>query len=340
MRSSCHWSSRTQSPVHWSPRQVDFDAVLLHLPKPKRTHRPARVNYSLCVMFPSFSQRGRIKAERSSRALAIGDSISSFQYDFTLEDDFDDESVTGISFADETSISNLDEIFLQRPCTVDESIPDLVFSSPQTDYGSSSSPHHGRNSFDVRTPFGVSVVDLFRSFEEHLSSQQSHSKKVLKKRHRSRRRGFGSSHGNSRHHYSDNLRLNPEFISPNSEGRSSWNGDTRNRINDDDDDIYMQLRGKRNTMSFDYLPATRQQSLQHSLSERSKSQRTLISSPLSASRQGTTIRRKTQHELKVALFREFGVKSENDAALTKDAAMPLHDAVKHSRESLEGRSSR
>jgi hypothetical protein len=118
-------------------------------------------------MFPSFSQRGRIKAERSSRALAIGDSISSFQYDFTLEDDFDDESVTGISFADETSISNLDEIFLQRPCTVDESIPDLVFSSPQTDYGSSSSLHHGRNSFDVRTPFGVSVVDLFRSFEEH-----------------------------------------------------------------------------------------------------------------------------------------------------------------------------
>jgi hypothetical protein len=130
-------------------------------------------------MFPSFSQRGKLKAERSSRALALGDSISSFQYDFTLDDDNDNESMTGVSFADETSISNLDELF-QRSLTVDVSVPDLVSSSLRTDFGSFPLTNQDGSPFEVRSPFGGPVDDLFRSFEEHSNSQDSLRNKVLK----------------------------------------------------------------------------------------------------------------------------------------------------------------
>jgi hypothetical protein len=165
-------------------------------------------------MFPSFSQRGKLKEERSSRALALGDSISSFQHDFTLDDnDNDNESVTGVSFADETSISNLDKLIFQRSLTVDVSVPDLVSSSLRTDFGSSSLTNQDGNPFEVQSPFGVPVDDLFRSFEEHSNSQDSLRSKVLKKRHRTRRRGFGSSHGCSRYG-SENVQLDPAFLSP------------------------------------------------------------------------------------------------------------------------------
>lgn len=290
-------------------------------------------------MFPSLSQRGMHKVERTSRALALGDSISSFQYDFKVDDDNDDDSMTGVSFADETSISNLDEIF-QRSCAIGVSIPDHVSSSLRNDYGSLASTNQDGSSFEVWSPFGVHVDDLFWSFDEHLNAQGSNSTKVFKKRHRSRRRGFGSSHGCSRH-CSDVLQPEPAFLSPKSDGQSSWNEDATDQ--NDDDDIYVQLRGKSEAASFDYLPATRQQSLRHALSERFA--RPLIGSPPSVSRQGKTVRRRTQEELKAALLREFGVKfeasirlnakSDDRRALPVEVASPLHHDIKNRRERLQ-----
>jgi hypothetical protein len=294
-----HWRYETQSLVksycteyHKSQPESDFHGLisskagasrtdgLLSFGKPETW--PSQLSTTLFTpcMFPSFSQRGKLKAERSSRALALGDSISSFQYDFTLDDDNDNESVTGVSFADETSISNLDELF-QRSFTVDVSFPDLVSSSLRTDFGSSSLTNQDGSPFEVQSPFGVPVDDLLRSFEEHLNSQDSLRNKVLKKRHRSRR-GFGSSHGCSRYG-SENVQLDPAFLSPKRDVQSSWNEDASDHIGDED--VHMQLRGKRHSVSLDYLPATRQQSLPYALTERSVSQRTLIGSPSPVSRQ-------------------------------------------------------
>lgn len=296
-------------------------------------------------MFPSLSQRGRLTTERSSRALAFEDSISSFQYDCTLDDGNDDESMTGVSFADETSISNLDEVF-QRSSVIDASPPDLVSSSVRTDSRSSSLTSSHRSAVAcpaTEDAFGVPVDDLFQSFEEDPSSRECSNNKGLtvKKRQRSRRRGLGSSRGSSRL-CSDSLLLDSSFLSRKIDGQSSWS-EVAGRI--DEQDIYVQLRGNRHTMSFDYLPATRQQSLRQALSERSASQRSLIGSTSQASRQGGTVRPRTQDELKVALSREFGMKSEasiqtcgkRDDSLTppEKSLSPLDNGSKHRRESLQ-----
>jgi hypothetical protein len=151
-------------------------------------------------------------------------------------------------------------------------------------------------------PFGVSLDDLFRSFDEHLHSSGSCEvrKRTLRKKLRSRRRRFvassqGSSTSSSDKHPSDSTR---DFS-----GSLAVDGDQQ---------IISQ---------YDYLPPGRQMSLRKAISDAYRSfeastislSKTIVSSsPIGESR----LPRQSQVESITVLFREFRVTSEASTSVT------------------------